>query len=289
MFKFKEKRTLPQRIVFGVVFVLFTIYAISLLYPFVWTFISTMKDTGEYLDNPFGMPKRFTLYNFVRAYTELKIEGVGLFGMFFNSLLLTGCTTFLAVFGSSCVAYCLSKYKFKGSGIIYAAAVFILIIPTTGCMPSLYKLMVKNNWTNNVLMTSILMGGCFGMYFMLMYGTFQSLSWTYAEAGFIDGANDFTVFFRIMLPQVRGPLLSLSLVCAIGVWNEYLYPYMFMDKHPTLSTGIYKFQIKILQGSEKNYPVFFAGILISCLPMLLLFICFQEKLLENTQAGGIKG
>ncbi|MFQ7700874.1 MAG: Gfo/Idh/MocA family oxidoreductase [Coriobacteriales bacterium] len=104
--------------------------------------------------------------------------------MFLNSILLTSLTTFLAVIGSSCVAYVISKFKFRGSGLVYTAAVFIMIVPTIGSTPALYRLMENMGLKNNLVACAMIMGGCFGRYFMMMYGTFQSLSWTYAEAGY---------------------------------------------------------------------------------------------------------
>ena len=104
--------------------------------------------------------------------------------MFLNSILLTSLTTFLAVIGSSCVAYVISKFKFRGAGLVYTAAVFIMIVPTIGSTPALYRLMENMGLKNNLVACAMIMGGCFGRYFMMMYGTFPSLSWTYAEAGY---------------------------------------------------------------------------------------------------------
>ena len=288
-----QKRTTPQQIVFAVVFVIFSLYALSLLYPFIWAFYNSMKTMDEYRDNTFSLPDRFNLTNYAEAFRSFKISTsgggeVGLVRMFLNSILLTSLTTFLAVIGSSCVAYVISKFKFRGSGFVYTAAVFIMIVPTIGSTPALYRLMENMGLKNNLVACAMIMGGCFGMYFMMMYGTFQSLSWTYAEAGYIDGANDFIIFFRIMLPQVGGQCLALCLICSIGVWNEYFTPYVFMPDLPTLSTGLYTYQVQLLESYDKNYPLFFAGLLICCVPMLIVFICFQNTLMNNVSAGGIK-
>lgn len=116
-----QKRTTPQRIVFAVVFVIFSLYALSLLYPFIWAFYNSMKTMDEYRDNTFSLPDRFNLTNYAEAFRSFKISTsgggeVGLVRMFLNSILLTSLTTFLAVIGSSCVAYVISKFKFRGSG-----------------------------------------------------------------------------------------------------------------------------------------------------------------------------
>ena len=211
-----EKRTTFQRVVFIIVFILFALYALSLLYPFIWAFYNSMKGRDEYIQNSFILPQTFNFRNFAevfRSFTVSTVKGeVGIIGMFLNSVIFVFITTLLAVVGSATAAYIISKFKFWGSKLVYTAAVFIMIVPSIGLTPALYRILLKFHLTDNILSTAMVMGGCFGMYFMMMYASFESLSWTYAEAGYIDGANDFVVFFRIMLPQVAGQTLALSLV-----------------------------------------------------------------------------
>ena len=285
-----EKRTTAQRVVFVIVFVLFVVYAVSLLYPFIWSFYNSLKvDEVAYNKNSFALPSKVTFQNYAKVFTDFKCEGVGIFRMFLNSVLLVLLTTVFAVVGSSCAAYVVSKFKFFGSKFIYTAAVFIMVVPTAGLTPALYQILAKRELTNSIIVCSMIQGGCFGMYFMLMYGTFKTLSWTYAEAGYMDGANDFTIFFRIMMPQVWGQVFALSLVCAIGIWNDYYYPWVFMPKKPTISTGLYTYQTELIDSNDQNHPLYFATLLICCIPILIVFTCFQNTLMNNTSAGGIKG
>ena len=121
---------------------------------------------------------------------------------------------------------------------------------------------------------------------MVMYSYFRNLSWSYAEAGYVDGAGHFTVFFRIMLPQAMSAIGALALIAFIGRWNDYMGPIVFLPDYPTLSAGLYTYQ----KENERsiNYPVLFAGILMSMIPVLALFVVFQDKLMEMNIAGGLK-
>ena len=303
-----QKRTTPQRIVFAVVFVIFSLYALSLLYPFIWAFYNSMKTMDEYRDNTFSLPDRFNLTNYAEAFRSFKISTsgggeVGLVRMFLNSILLTSLTTFLAVIGSSCVAYVISKFKFRGSGFVYTAAVFIMIVPTIGSTPALYRLMENMGLKNNLVACAMIMGGCFGMYFMMMYGTFQSLSWTYAEAGYIDGANDFIIFVKFYLPLSGAGLATIGLFTALGYWNNWYNAMMYINKadlYPlqyllyqmlTSITGLRdaasKAGLVVADMPDETFKMAMA--VITTGPIILLYPFVQKYFVKGLTVGSVKG
>ena len=103
----------------------------------------------------------------------------------------------------------------------------------------------------------------------------------------IDGAGHFRTFIKVMMPQALGVIMALVLVAFIGQWNDYMFPILFLKDWPTLSSGLYIYQIE--QVRSTNYPVLFAGLIISILPVLALYILFQNTLLDMTMSGGLKG
>ena len=129
--------------------------------------------------------------------------------------------------------------------------------------------------------------GGFGFNFVVLYSFFKSLPWSYAEAAMIDGAGHFRTFIKVMMPQALGVIMALVLVAFIGQWNDYMFPILFLKDWPTLSSGLYIYQIE--QVRSTNYPVLFAGLIISILPVLALYILFQNTLLDMTMSGGLKG
>lgn len=283
-----EKRSPMQRAVFAAVSVLFLLYTATLIYPFVIAFLNTMKTSAEYWIDPAGLPDRFSLSNFGRAFTEFKVEEHTYLGMLLNSLVLSVLSAFLAVTSSCLSAYILAKYKFRGSGAIYVGAIVLMMLPSIGTLPAMYQLMLDLHFKNSVLGVSLTAAGGFGSYFLFLYAAFSTVSWNYAEAAFVDGAGNFWTFFRVMLPQVRGTLLALLLLSFISTWNDYLTPYLYLDRNPTIALGLHRFEVVIRQGSA-DYPLFFAGVLISILPVLLLFLIFQDTLMSNVSVGGLKG
>ena len=128
------------------------------------------------------------------------------------------------------------------------------------------------------------------MYFLLFYAFYETLSDSYYEAAEIDGASDFTVFVQIMVPQAVGIIGTLWMLSFIGIWNEYASYQLFLPSHPTVSTALVFIQTNVTSGIYANhYPEFFAAIMISIIPVIVIFLAFQEQIMQMSLGGGIKG
>ena len=127
----------------------------------------------------------------------------------------------------------------------------------------------------------------YGNTMLIMMGSFEVLSWEYAEAAEIDGANDYYIFFNIMFPLIRPAFIALTLVGIIGAWNNYMTPIIYLPDMPTLAAGLYIFKDRMQYSM--NLPAYFSGVVLSFIPTLILFIIFRETIMENVAVGGIKG
>ena len=116
---------------------------------------------------------------------------------------------------------------------------------------------------------------------------FKSVSWSYAESAFIDGAGHARVFFQIMLPQVMGGVMAFFLISFISVWNDYFSQYLFLRAKPTIAVGAYMRMSKY--KSTGDWPKVFAGTTVVVIPTLIFFAVFSRKIMDNTSVGGIKG
>ena len=132
--------------------------------------------------------------------------------------------------------------------------------------------------------------GGFGFNFVMVYGFFRSISTTYAEAAQLDGASDFTVFIKVMIPQVMPSLIAIGIISAINYWNDYFTPYMYLRQFPTVAVGLQKLVDLAEYGTDgASVTVLFAAMLISIIPPVAVFVAFQKTIMENTVAGGLKG
>lgn len=269
-----------------IVFVIFVLYALSLMYALFWAMLTSLKDQFEYMRNRNGFPEKWRFENYITAFKSVSANERGMIAMFINSLWYAGGGALLGVVVSSAVAYVVSKYRFPGRSVIYTIALLTMMLPIVGAMPSQYKVYTTLGIINSPFMLLSLAGG-FGFNFVILFSYFKSLPWSYAEAGFIDGASHSRVFVEIMLPQAVTVMGALLLVAGLGLWNDYMSPILFLRDFPTLSAGLYVYQMETTRF--QNIPVLFAGLLVSIVPVIILFVCFQNTLMDMTIAGGLKG
>ena len=279
-----RKKTVGQLIVFGIAFVLFAIYAYTILYTSGWAVLASLRPRRDLMNNPFGVPVQISFSNYVSAFNGMKVGNTGMVLMIINSLWYSIGGTLVNIACATTIAYVVSKYKFVGRGTIYTIAVVVMVLPIIGSLPATYKLVRTLNIHDSPLILLTFASG-FGFNFIVLYGFFSNVSWSYAEAGLIDGADDFVIFGSIMLPQAIPAILSLFIIAFIGVWNDYQGPLLYLEKMPTLSVGIFLYQ----EETQANPHILYAAIVLSMLPIIGLFIGFSETIMTNTVAGGLKG
>ena len=284
-----NRRSTSEKIVYPIISVLFALYAVTLLYPFVWMFVNSLKGMVEYaVGDTFALPEKWLFSNYVRAFEQLTLEnGTTFLQMLFNSVWYTVLSTSISIFASSVTGYCLAKYDFKAKKYIYAIAIFAMTIPIVGSNAAHLKLTKNLGIYDTPLYVVFSSMSAWGFNFLVMYGAFRSVSWTYAEATFIDGGGHYSVFFRIMLPQMVGPMTTLFIMASITNWNDYMTMLMYMPSYPTIASGLYSFQATAVRNI--NYPVYFAGLLVSMVPIIVLFSLTSNIIMTNLSMGGLKG
>lgn len=290
------RRTHKKKVTFTkvgvwIAFIVFAIYSVSLLFPFVWMLLNSFRSVSEWNSiiswkDYLTFPKEWDFTNYIQILTT-EIEGDSILSMFFYSVLITVLGTIINVFFSACAAYVLAKYKFKGRNIIYGFAIFTMVVPIVGTLPSQVRFMEFLHLDDSIIGVLYLYSGAFGFNFILLYSAFEGISWSYAEAAEMDGAGHFSIFFKVMIPLCKGPIISCCILEAITLWNDYSTPFLFMNSHKTLAVGLQAIQSEL--ESSGQYPLIFAAMIISILPVLILYACFQKKIISNTVAGGLKG
>ena len=296
--KILNKRSKSEKILFGVVLTCFILYACSLILPFFFLITNSLKDGWEYfydtLDRQaFKMPDKLIFENYISALLEMKTtnslgESIFLLEMLFNSLWFSACLVLSGVIASSITAYIVAKYRFTGRRIIDGIAIFSMTIPVIGTTAAMLKLQSALQIYNNPLLPIFLGFSGFGFNFLVLRGFFANLPWSYAESVFIDGGGHLTAFLKIMLPQAFPCILTLSLMAFIGTWNDYQTMLLYMPDYPTLASGLYKIELSVLRETEK-YPIYYAGLMLSMVPVIILFAVFSDTIMTNFTVGGLKG
>ncbi len=290
----KSKRKLSVfEIIIGCILLLYCAIFVTL---FVWAICTSLKTSDEFLKDPAGLANSFNIKNFVEVFSKISYQvdnDNGIFTKYYESMLLysflyAGGSAFFQVFCTAIVAYCTAKYQNKVSTIVNYVVIITLILPIVGNTPSMISLMRSLGLYNTMIGAWIMKFGFNNMYYLIFYAAFKSLSWTYAESAFMDGASHFTVFFKIMLPLMIKLVGTVFLLFFIEYWNDYQTPMFYLKDYRTASYGL--FVIYTSTESELAYPpIKIAGGIIIALPILILFLCFKDKIMGNLTEGGIKG
>lgn len=288
----KVKRTTSEQIVFSIAFVLILIYSLFLLYHFYFLLqIATKGSHTEFINdkinnNIASWSPNFTLNNFIGAFTQFKVEKQPFLVLTFNSLWYSIGSVLINIFFEAAATYVICKYKFRGRKFIYYLVIARMMIPIMGSLPSTVRTYRAIGIMNSPLIL-ITATDCLGGGFLIMYSFFKGISWEYAEAAFIDGANHWQVYFEIML-KLAMPAISVVLITGfIGRWNEYMAICIFLPKLPTLSYALYIFEENMKYNA--NVPMYFAGVVIAAIPCIVLFLIFQNSIMQKVNIGGLKG
>ena len=140
-----------------------------------------------------------------------------------------------------------------------------MMSPIVGAMPSQFRIYTALGIINSPALLISFASGV-GFNFIVLYAFYQSLSWEYAEAAFIDGAGDFRVFIQVMVPQTMSVVLALAVVTCVTFWNDYMGPLLFLKSYPTLATGISR--SNALSVMTQNIPVYLPPLLTTMTPIL---------------------
>lgn len=282
-------RTIPEKILFSVTFIIFAIHSLTFVFVFWWLFNNSLKDPFEYaiLGTSMNFPKEWLFDNYFKAFKLLNAGEIGFVQMIFNSVFYTVVSSFLGSFTPAVTGYVLSKYRFKGRNAIYNIALICMTLPIVGAGSAYMKVLHSLKLYNNPLYYFVLSLSGFNGNFLVYASFFSGLSWAYAEAAEIDGANPWQIFFKIMFPQALPVYFTYVITCAIGCWNEYNMMILYMPDWLSLAAGLYTFRANAQRGA--NYPVYFAGLIVSMIPTITIFAMFSGKIMTSLSIGGLKG
>ena len=269
-----------------IVSIIFGIYALSLIIPLVWGIIMSFQDRFTYITDKTSFPIPMQFKNYVSAFTELQASGNNMIVMIFNSMWYSMLTPGIGVFTTLMASYVCAKYKFILNKVIYWIAIITMMIPISGSLPASLKISQFFGFYDSPLTLVTAIGGL-GSNFVIGFAFFKGVDWAYAESAFIDGASHTRVFLQIMLPQALSPIIALTLMGFISAWNDSTGPLIYLPSYPTLASGFYIYQIEA--GRMLNYPVYFAGLFIASIPIITLYIAFQDTLMNLNMGGGLKG
>lgn len=263
-------------------YIIFIILSFIAIYPLVWVFNNSLKTDLDLFDNSWALPEVMHWENYLRAWKY------GVAGYIWNSALVTIVSVTLNVSISLMAAYGLSRFQFKGRTVLlYFILGGLMLAPEVSLIP-LFRILSSMNMYNTYW-AMILPNVAFGIPFttFLIRSYMLGLPKEYEEAAVIDGANKLIVFLKVVIPLSRPIIASATLLDTMRVWNEFMFALTFVldEKIKTVPLGLMTFSGAL----REEWTVVMAGLIISAIPMIILFLLTQRHFIRGLAAGGIKG
>ncbi len=254
-------------------------YAAIVLIPLLLVVSNSLRPTREIFKHPVALPTHPSFDSFIEAWEKAN------FNVYFvNSLMITVAAVVLATAVAALAGYMLGRYKFRGSILLSAYFLAGLMLPFRLAIVPLFLLLNDMGLIDN-RMGLILVYAATGIPFsiFILSSFFRQLPQELSEAARIDGANEFTIFGRIMLPLVRPALATVIVFQFVPLWNDFFFPLVLLrstDKW-TLPVGMTRF----FGEFQADWSTLFAGLIITTLPLVIIFLLATKQIIAGLTAG----
>lgn len=263
--------------------VLLTAFALLIIIPLSIVVFASFKSTPELFTHPIGWPKEIIFDNYWKMLTEYSLGTY-----FINSVIVTVVTVAAILFLSSLLAYAVVRMNSWLSMGIFGLFVAGMMVPPQVNMIPIYSLVYDLGLTNNrfgLILVSIAVFMPTAMF--IITGFMRQLPGELYEAASIDGAGEWRMYFRIVLPVSMPSITAGGIFLSVMVWNDLLYPLLFITSNDkkTLPLALLQFQGEFIT----DFPMIFAGVIVASVPMVLAYLLLQRYFVEGVTAGSVKG
>ena len=264
---------------------------IVILFPILYIFsLSLRTEKTMYQDTFFIIPKAVTHKNYIAAWEYAKVRlNVTFLQMFRNSIVCTVSAIVLAIFFASLGSFSFSNFKFKGKELTFTTIIASYVVPPQVLLIPLFFIMKRLGILNNYLAVIFpYMGFSIPIATLILRSFFEQIPHEIKEAAKIDGARDFQVLVRIVLPLAAPAIASCIILLFLETWNEFIYALVFLQ-NPEIQT--IPVAIARIAGGKFRLPLgtYGASIMITVIPVLIVFMLFQKWFIAGMTMGAVKG
>ena len=259
-------------------------WSIIVCAPLLWVLMSSFKTTSQVLSSPFSLPTSLTFENYVSAWSTASIGNY-----FFNTVIVVASALVIVMILGAMCAYVLARYEFPGSRFIYYAMLAGLTFPIFLAVVPLF-LVLRNfgvlNTLPGLVATYVAFAFPFTVFFLFPF--FRALPQEIAEAAELDGAGEWRTFAQVMLPMARPGIVAIAIFNFLGLWNQFLLPVALNtnEDNYVLSQGMARFASQA--GYAVDFGQLFAAVVITIVPVLVVYIFSQRQLQGSLSQGTLK-
>ena len=263
-------------------YLLLTVAVVAVAAPFIWMVLGSLKPTTELRQvPPTWWPQNPSLDNYSELFSRLS------FGTYFaNSAIVAVVVTAGNLLFCSMLGYALAMLNFRGKNVVFVAVLATLMIPGVVTFVPLFVLVANAGLVDTLpgLMLPFLVAP-FGVFLMRQF--ILGLPRDLLDAGRVDGAGELRIFARIILPLCGPALATLGILTFLGSWNNFLWPLVVAQTEDTYTLPV-ALALYAKGQNSTNYGLLLAGATVVVIPILLLFLAFQRKVIEGIATTGIK-
>ena len=279
------RRTPGQKIVRVIAYILCIFLACLSLFPFIIMVVNATRDTPSIQSSPisflFGsnLKRNFeilTSKDMFSPWTGLK-----------NSLIISVAATVLTVYFSTLTAYALVAYEWKLKGPFFAAILAVMMIPATVTSIGFYQFMYRIKWTNNLLPLILPAIAAPGTVFFMRQFMIPALPMEIVQSSRVDGASEFRTFNQLVLPIMKPAMATQAIFAFVASWNNLFIPQILLTKKEVYTMPI---MVSLLNGDiyKVEYGAIYLGILLTVLPIFVIYFSLSRYIIAGVALGGVK-
>ena len=265
----------------SIIYTLFTLGVILSIFPFYWMLVGSTIPSGKLL----SVPPNLLPGNFLLENAKTLNESLNLPRVMWNSLFISILSTVLSVLFCTMAGYAFAKFKFKGREPLFFIILCTLMIPFQVTLIPLFEIMVWLDWLNTyqaIILPSL--ASPFAIF--LMRQNMISIPDSILEAARMDGAGEFKIFFKIVVPTMKPALAAVSIFIFMSQWNSLLWPLITLNSKEMFTLPV---ALSSLIGLARiDYGQLMLGTSLSVIPILVLFLIFQKNFISGILGGSVK-
>lgn len=263
-------------------YVVFILLLIVFLYPFYLVLLNSLKTNKEVILDSLALPQAPNFEGYQKAFE--KMNYVQSFG---NSLIVTSLSIFLLVIIAAMCAYLFARKNWKINNIIFMIMVASMIIPFQTIMIPIVKNFSAFDLTDNLFaVVFFYLGAHVSLAVFMYHGFIKNIPYELEEAARIDGCGQLGILFRIIFPMLKPITSTIVILDVLAIWNDFLLPFILLYKNSlkTLPLMTYSF----VGQYSTDYSLVTAGLVLTILPIILLYLFLQKQIIEGVSQGAIK-
>ncbi|MBN1875350.1 MAG: carbohydrate ABC transporter permease [Anaerolineae bacterium] len=281
----EQTNKIVRTVINTLIYLFLGLWSIIVIFPMIWVLVSSFKTSKEIFFSPWSPPAQLMWENFSRAWSKANI---GLY--FFNTLGVLIPAIFLTLLFSAMAGYVLARFVFPGNRAVFFMFTGGMLFPVILALVPLFFLLQSMRLLDThfgLILVYVAYSLPFTVFFMT--GFFKTLPSELLEAAIIDGANQYQLFFKIVIPLAKNGLVSMGIFNFLGQWNQYILPLVLLTSSNkyVLSQGLAFLQHQ--QRYQSDWSGLFAAITIVMLPTLIVYTIFQNQIQRGLTIGALKG